>query len=85
MTRKDLIFVFVKCLGLYVVATAIPSFVATSVNAWIFFSHPSSSQTAPQVMLTLQGPIIGALALIIGFQLLFNTTSMSNWIQRNDK
>ncbi len=86
MSRKDLIFVFVKCLGLFVVATALPNFISSSVLAWVYFSHPSPTTPAgAPLVFALQGPLLGAVGLIIGFQLLFNTTAMSNWIQRNDK
>lgn len=85
MTRKDLIFVFVKCLGLYIAATALPSFISSSVLAWIYFSHPSPTGPAGAALVyALQGPLLGALGLIIGFQLIFNTNAMSSWIQRND-
>lgn len=86
MKREDLIFAFVKCLGLYVTATALPGFITGSVLAWLYFTHPSPQNTAVAPLLySIQGPLLSALGLIIGFQLLFNTTAMSNWIQRNDK
>ncbi|CAN5630095.1 hypothetical protein BH09VER1_BH09VER1_14780 [soil metagenome] len=85
MSRQDLIFVFVKCLGLYIVATALPSFITSSVSAWLYFTHPANpSATIAPLIYAIQGPAVGALGLIVGFQLLFNTSSMASWIQRND-
>ncbi len=85
MKREDFIFVFVKCLGLYILVTYLPSFITTSVAAWIVLSHPIANPASPSNLYTFQGPILGAIMLMISFQLVFNTNRMAAWVQRNDK
>lgn len=83
MTKDDWTVLFVRVVGLYLVATHTATF-ATTTSSLIVAMMESSAGRQPNIYLW-QGPLVSALVLVIGLLLIFKASAISKAIQKNDK
>ena len=85
MNKNDWTVLFVRVVGLYLVATHLATFTTTTASLIIALTQaPVTRQVAANIYLW-QGPVVSGLVLVIGLLLIFKAAAVSAIIQKNDR
>ena len=85
MNKDDWTILFVRVVGLYLVATHLATVTTTTASLIIALAQaPGNRQVTANIYLW-QGPVVSVLVLVIGLLLIFKATAVSAIIQKNDK
>ncbi len=85
MNKNDWTTLFVRVVGLYLVATHMATFVTTSASLAIALTQAVDKRQVTGNIYLWQGPMVSALVLAIGLILIFKSSIVSTIIQKNDK
>jgi hypothetical protein len=85
MTKNDWTVLFVRVVGLYLVATHLASFVTTSASLIVAFTQAMDKRQVTASIYLWQGPVVSGLVLIIGLLLILKASTVSTAIQKHDK
>ena len=85
MTKNDWTTLFVRVVGLYLVATHTATFVTTTATLIIALSQAVDARPVASNIYSWQGPVVSGLVLCIGLILVFQSSAISAIIQKNDK
>ena len=85
MSKNDWTVLFVRVVGLYLVATHLATFTTTAASLIIALAQaPGTRQVTANIYLW-QGPVVSGLVLLIGLLLIFKAAAVSSIIQKNDR
>lgn len=85
MTKNDWTVLFVRVVGLYLVATHLATFTTTTASLIVALSQAMDKRQVLSNIYSWQGPVVSALVLVIGLLLIFRASTVSTMIQKNDK
>ena len=84
MSKDDWTVLFVRVVGLYLVATHLATFTTTTASLIVALTQAAGRQP-PATIYLWQGPVVSALVLVIGLLLIFRASAVSKAIQKNDR
>ena len=84
MSKDDWTVLFVRVVGLYLVATHLATFTTTTASLIVALTQAAGRQP-PATIDLWQGPVVSALVLVIGLLLIFRASAVSKAIQKNDR
>lgn len=84
MSKNDWTVLFVRVVGLYLVATHLATFAITAASLIITLMQTKGAGLTTANLYVWQGPFVSTLALIIGLLLIFQAGPIAAAIQRND-
>ncbi|MFZ4775304.1 MAG: hypothetical protein ACOYM3_08085 [Terrimicrobiaceae bacterium] len=84
MTKNDWTTLFVRVVGLYLVATHVATFVTTSASLAIALTQAVDKRQVTANIYLWQGPLVSALVLAVGLLLVFKSSTVSAILQKND-
>jgi len=76
---------FVRVVGLYLVATHLATFVTTSASLLVALSQSIDRRQVTANIYLWQGPVVSALVLVIGTLLILKASTISAAIQKHDR
>lgn len=85
MNKNDWTTLFVRVVGLYLVATHTATFATTTASLIITLTQAVDREKVAANVFLWQGPVVSGLVLIIGLLLIFKTAAVSAVIQKNDR
>ncbi len=85
MTKNDWTVLFVRVVGLYLVATHLASFVTTSASLIVALTQAMDRRQVTANIYVWQGPVVSGLVLIIGLLLILKASTVSAAIQKHDR
>lgn len=85
MSKNDWTTLFVRVVGLYLVATHTATFAATTATLVITLTQAPDAKPSPASLYLWQGPVVSGLVLLIGLLLIFNAAAVAAIVQKNDK
>ena len=85
MNKDDWTVLFVRVVGLYLVATHLATFTATTASLVIALAQPAGTRQVTASIYLWQGPVVSGLVLVIGLFLILRASAVSKAIQKNDK
>ena len=85
MTKDDWTVLFVRVVGLYLVATHLATFVTTTASLLIALTQSAQGAHPPVNIYLWQGPVVSGLVLVIGLFLILRATIVSKAIQNHDR
>lgn len=85
MTKNDWTVLFVRVVGLYLVATHLASFVTTSASLIVALTQAMDRRQVTANIYIWQGPVVSGLVLIIGLLLILKASTVSAAIQKHDR
>lgn len=85
MTKNDWTVLFVRVVGLYLVATHLASFVTTSASLIVALTQVMDKRQVTANIYLWQGPVVSGLVLIIGLLLILKASTVSAAIQKHDR
>lgn len=85
MSKNDWTTLFVRVVGLYLVATHTATFAATTATLVITLTQAPDAKPFPASLYLWQGPVVSGLVLLIGLLLIFNAAAVAAIVQKNDK
>ena len=85
MNKNDWTVLFVRVVGLYLVATHLATFTTTTASLIIALTQAAEGTHPPVNIYLWQGPVVSALVLVIGLFLILRASAVSTAIQKNDK
>lgn len=83
MNKNDWTTLFVRVVGLYLVATHTATFATTT--ATLIINLTQAAKPSPANIYLWQGPVVSGLVLLIGLLLIFNAAAVAVIVQKNDK
>ena len=83
MSKDDWTVLFVRVVGLYLVATHLATFATTTASLILALTQAPAGR--PPNIYLWQGPVVSALVLVIGLLLIFRASAVSKAIQKNDR
>ena len=84
MSKNDWTVLFVRVVGLYLVATHLAAFATTTASLIIALTHAVGARQVAANIYLWQGPVVSALTLGIGLLLVLNARSVGTILQKND-
>lgn len=85
MTKDDWTVLFVRVVGLYLVATHFAAFATTTATLLIALKQSTEGAHQPVSIYVWQGPVVSSLVLAVGLFLILKASAVSAAIQRSDK
>ncbi len=85
MNKNAWTVLFVRVVGLYLVATHLATFATTTASLLIALTHAVDTRQVTSNIYLWQGPVVSGLVLVIGLLLIFKASAVSAIIQKNDK
>ncbi len=85
MNKNDWTTLFVRVVGLYLVATHTATFATTTATLIINLTLAPDAKAFPANLYLWQGPVVSGLVLLIGLLLIFNAAAAAAIVQKNDK
>jgi len=85
MNKDDWTVLFVRVVGLYLVATHLATFTTTTASLIIALTQSAQGAHPPVAIYLWQGPVVSGLVLVIGLFLILRASAVSKAIQKNDK
>ena len=85
MTKNDWTVLFVRVVGLYLVATHLASFVTTSASLVVALTQAMDKRQVTANIYLWQGPVVSGLVLAIGLLLILKASTVSAAIQKHDR
>ena len=85
MNKDDWTVLFVRVVGLYLVATHLATFTTTAASLIIALTQAIDTRQVTSNIYLWQGPVVSGLVLVIGLLLIFKATTISAIIQKNDR
>ena len=85
MSKNDWTVLFVRVVGLYLVATHLATFATTTASLIITLTQSADVRKIPVNIYLWQGPVVSALVLLIGLLLIFKASAVSTSIQKHDR
>ena len=85
MNKDDWTVLFVRVVGLYLVATHLATFATTTASLLIALNQSAPGARPPINIYLWQGPVVSALVLVIGLFLILKASAVSAAIQKHDK
>jgi len=85
MNKDDWTILFVRVVGLYLVATHLATFTTTTASLIIALTQAASTRQVAANIYLWQGPVVSGLVLVIGLLLIFKASAVSAIIQKNDR
>jgi len=85
MSKDDWTVLFVRVVGLYLVATHLAAFVTTTASLLIALKQSAEGAHPPVNIYLWQGPVVSSIVLAIGLFLILRASAVSAAIQKSDK
>lgn len=85
MSKNDWTTLFVRVVGLYLVATHTAAFATTTASFLVAMSQAVDKKPVASNIFLWQGPVVSGIVLVIGLLLIFKAATVSAVIQKNDK
>ena len=85
MTKNDWTVLFVRLVGLYLVATHFATFATTTASLVVALTNAVDPRQVTNNIYLWQGPVVSALVLASGLLLIFKASTVSAIIQKNDR
>jgi len=85
MNKNDWTTLFVRVVGLYLVATHTATFATTTATLIINLTQAPDAKPFPANIYLWQGPVVSGLVLLIGLLIIFNAAAVAAIVQKNDK
>jgi hypothetical protein len=85
MTKNDWTVLFVRVVGLYLVATHLASFVTTTASLVVALTQVMDKRQVTANIYVWQGPVVSGLVLVIGLLLILKASTVSTAIQKHDR
>lgn len=79
MNKTDWLQLFLKALGLYLIATPLPALVSTSFSLVMVLSQGGNSQISASQLFLWQGPIVAVVSILIGLVLIYQSKALAAW------
>ncbi len=84
MSKNDWTVLFVRVVGLYLVATHLATFAITTASLVITLLQTKGAAFNAASLYAYQGPFVSILALLIGLLMIFQAGPIAAAIQKND-
>lgn len=85
MSKNDWTTLFVRVVGLYLVATHTATFATTTASLLVAMFQAVDKRPVTSNIFLWQGPVVSGIVLVIGLLLIFKAATVSAVIQKNDK
>ena len=85
MTKNDWTILFVRVVGLYLIATHLASFVTTTASLVVALTQVMDKRQVTANIYVWQGPVVSGLVLVIGLLLILKASTVSTAIQKHDR
>ena len=85
MSKNDWTVLFVRLVGLYLVATHFATFVTTTASLAVALTRAVDTRQVANNIYLWQGPVVSALVLVSGLLLIFKASTVGAIIQKNDR
>jgi len=85
MNKNDWTVLFVRVVGLYLVATHLATFTTTAASLIIALAQGAGTRQVAANIYLWQGPVASGLVLLIGLFLVLRASAVSRAIQNNDR
>lgn len=85
MSKNDWTTLFVRVVGLYLLATHTATFATTTASLLIALNQAVDKKPVVANIYLWQGPVVSGLVLLISLLLIFNASAISAIIQKGDK
>jgi len=85
VNKNDWTVLFVRVVGLYLVATHFATFTTTTASLILALTQSVGTRQVTSNIFLWQGPAVSGLVLVIGLLIIFKATIISAIIQKNDR
>ena len=85
MSKHDWLLVSLKVLGVYMIATHLPTLLTTTFTLVMILTQNANPALSASTVYMWQGPVVSALSVCVGLLLTFQTADLVGLILKNDK